>query len=57
MVLAAAAGVMLLLAAILNALAPAGGPGRGRSLIVVAAVSGVALGALTLRARHRATRR
>ena len=57
MVLAAAAGVMLLLAAILNALAPAGGPGRGRSLIVVAAVSAVALGALTLRARHRATRR
>ena len=57
MVLAVAIGVMLLFAAMLNVLAPAGGPGRGRSVIVVAAVLGVALGALTLRAGYRATRR
>jgi hypothetical protein len=47
--------VMLLFAAFLNALAPAGGPGRGRSEIVIAAVSGVALAAVLV--RHRIGRR
>jgi hypothetical protein len=49
---------MLLFAATLNAVASAGGPGLGRSVIVVAAVVSVAFGALlVLRVRHRMGRR